>query len=81
MGRFFALVTSRVNIKQTGQCIFTLLYYMDTHLVGVDTHRNTKSTCQAKVSQFDDTIAVDEQILWLQVPVQHSAFVAEQDGL
>lgn len=45
--------------------------------MGVDPDRNTKSSGQAKVCQFDDALVVDQQVLWFQVPVKDTVTVAE----
>lgn len=37
--------------------------------------RNTESTREAEIRQFQFTIHIDQQILWLQVAMQHSVFV------
>lgn len=53
----------------------------DPYLVGVDPDRNTKGSSQAKVCQFDNALVVDQQILWFQVTMEHSATVTEVDAL
>ena len=49
--------------------------------MSVHAHRNTKSTGETEVSEFDDTLAVDEQVLRLQVPMENTTLVAEQNAL
>ncbi len=51
------------------------------HLVGVRSDGNPKRPSEAKVGQFDGSLLVDEKVLGLQVPVQHSTRVAEHDAL
>lgn len=48
-----------------------------SHLVGVDPDGNTKSPCQAKVCQFNNTLVVDEEVLRLEVPVKDTTTVTE----
>ena len=51
------------------------------YLVGVDTDGHAEGPRQAKVGQLDHTLVVDEQVLGLQVAVQHPPAVAEVDAL
>ena len=47
--------------------------------VGSDGH--TKCSSQSKVSEFDDTLCTDQEVLRLEVSVQHSVWVAELNAL
>jgi len=47
----------------------------------VDSDRDTESTCQTKVRQFDDATAVYQQVLRLQVTMYHAALMTEQNRL
>lgn len=49
--------------------------------MGVDPDGNTKGSSQTKVCQFDNALVVDQQILWFQVTMEHSATVTEVDAL
>mmetsp|Transcript_26799 Transcript_26799/g.62588 ORF Transcript_26799/g.62588 Transcript_26799/m.62588 type:complete len:228 (+) Transcript_26799:1004-1687(+) len=49
------------------------------HLVGVAAHRNAKSPRQTEIRQFELTRLVDQQILRLQISVQHTPVMAELD--
>lgn len=49
--------------------------------MGVHPDGNTKRPRKAKVGNLDDALVIDKQVLWLQVPVQHTPLVAEQDAL
>lgn len=49
--------------------------------MGVDPDRNTKGSSQTKVCQFDNALVVNQQILWFQVTMEHSATVTEVDAL
>lgn len=51
------------------------------YLMGVHPHRHAESPSQPKVSQFNDPLVVNEQVLGLQVSVQNSPAVTEQDTL
>lgn len=42
---------------------------------------DTKRPGKTKVSNLDDTLVIDKQVLGLQVTVQNTALVAEQDAL
>lgn len=42
---------------------------------------NSKSSCQPKISQFDYSCFINEQVLWLQVPVDDSVGVAKAHTL
>lgn len=45
--------------------------------MGVDPDWNTKGSCQAKISQLDDALVVDEEVLGLEVSVQDAPTVTE----
>lgn len=49
--------------------------------MSIDSDRNSKSPGQSKVSQFNDSFVVDQQILWLQIPMEDPPLVTEQNGL
>ena len=49
--------------------------------MGVGTHRNTKCPPETKISNFDGPLSVDEKVLGLQVTVDHSAHVHEDNSL
>lgn len=51
------------------------------YLMSIDSDRNSKSPGQSKVCQFNDSFVVDQQILWLQIPMEDPPLVTEQDGL
>mmetsp|Transcript_102923 Transcript_102923/g.320739 ORF Transcript_102923/g.320739 Transcript_102923/m.320739 type:complete len:253 (-) Transcript_102923:374-1132(-) len=46
------------------------------HLVGVTPHRNAEGTCQAKVGQLESSLPVDQEVLRLQIAVEHAVLVA-----
>lgn len=52
-----------------------------SYLVGVGAQGHAEGPGQAKVSQFDGTQLADEQVLWLQVPVDDPVGVAEIHSL
>lgn len=45
--------------------------------MGVDPHRDSKGSSQAKICQFDDTLVVNEEVLGLEVPVKDTTTVTE----
>lgn len=47
----------------------------------VDSNRNTKGPSQAKISQFDNSLVVDQEVLGFQVPVEDSTTMTEVDTL
>lgn len=49
--------------------------------MGVDSDRDAEGPSQAKVRQFNDSLVVNQEVLWLQVAVEDSATVAEQNAL
>lgn len=51
------------------------------YLMSVRAQRDSKSSCQSKISQLDCSCFVNEQVLWLQVPVHDSVRVAEAHTL
>lgn len=51
------------------------------YLVSVCPQGNSKSSCQTKISQLDGSCFIDEQVLWLQVPVDDSVRVAKAHTL
>lgn len=52
-----------------------------TYLMCVCTDRHAEGSCQAKVSKFDLTLGIDEEVLWLQVSMKDSVRVAESQAL
>lgn len=54
---------------------------MVSHLMGKDPDRNTRSSSQAKVCQFDNSLVVDQEVLGFQVPVEDSTTVTEVNAL
>ena len=48
--------------------------------MGVGTQRDAEGACEAKVGQLQVALAVDEQVLRLEVAVQHAAAVAVADA-
>ena len=46
------------------------------YLMCVSSEWNTKSSCQAEISQLQIPLFVNEQILWLQVPMKDPVTVA-----
>lgn len=53
----------------------------NTHLVRVGAHGHPEGASQAEVGQFDGAVGVDEQVLGLEVAVQHAVRVAEGQAL
>ena len=51
------------------------------HLMCVCSDGHPKRPGQPEVRQLDDPLHIDEQVLWLQVSVQHSVGVAEVDPI
>lgn len=51
------------------------------NLVGVDSHGNSKHSAKSEVSYLDDSILIDQEILRLQVAVEHSSAMAIQNSL
>ena len=49
--------------------------------MGVRTHWDAKGTGKAKVGELDVAVRVNQQVLRLQVAVQHTVRVAELDAL
>ena len=49
--------------------------------MSVNSDRNPKCSCQPKVCNLDGAILVDQQVSWLQVSVQDSSGVAENNAL
>jgi len=47
------------------------------YLVSVHAQGDSESSCQSKISQFDCSCFINEQVLRLQVPVDDSVHVAE----
>ena len=52
-----------------------------THLVCVCANGDAKGAGKTKVGQLDVALAIDEQVLWLEVTVQHTARVAKLNAL
>lgn len=44
--------------------------------MSVRAYRHTECTCQPEVCQFDITSPINQQVLRLQIPVQHAVHVA-----
>lgn len=51
------------------------------YLMSIDSDRNSKGPGQSKVSQFNDSFVVNQQILWLQITMEDPPLMTEQDGL
>ena len=51
------------------------------NFMSVNSDRNPKGSCQTKVCNLDGAILVDQQVGWLQVSVQDSSGMAENNGL
>lgn len=51
------------------------------HLMCVHPDGNAKCPSKAKVSYLDNALIIDKQVLWFQIPMQHTPLVAEQDAL
>lgn len=49
--------------------------------MSIDSDWDTKGSSQSKVSNLYNSLFINEQILWLEVPVQHTTLMAEQDAL
>ena len=47
--------------------------------MSVHSDRNGKCSGQTKVSQLNDSIAVNKQILWFEISVQNSPLMTEQN--
>ncbi len=47
----------------------------------VNANRDAKGACQSEIGQLDCSVLVDEQVLWLQVSVEHSSLVTEKHSL
>ena len=47
----------------------------------VDSDRDPKGTGQSKVRKFDDSVVVDQKVLWFQISVQNAATVTKADSL
>ena len=65
---------------------WTALYHCDRncfslYLVSVNPNGDAESTGESKISNLDGTILVDQQVLRLQITMQHTSLVAEQDSL
>ena len=52
-----------------------------TYLMSINSDWNAECSGQPEVRQFNDTLTVDEQVLGLEITVQHSPLVAKQDTL
>lgn len=48
--------------------------------MGVVTNGNSKCACQSKIRKLEGADSIDEQVLRLQVPVEHSVLVAVCDS-
>lgn len=46
------------------------------YLVGKVLHGDSEGTCQPEIGQLEDSLPVDEEVLGLQVPVQHLVLMA-----
>lgn len=51
------------------------------YLVRIRAQGNTEGSGKAEVTQFEVTLAANEQVLWLQVAVQNAVTVAIEDTL
>lgn len=49
--------------------------------MSIDSDRDTKGSGQSKISNLYNSLFINEQILWLEVPVQNTTLMAEQDAL
>lgn len=54
---------------------------LGTYLVSVGTQGNTKGSSQTKISQLEVTVAVDQQVLWLEISVQDAVAMAVANTL
>ena len=52
-----------------------------THLMSIWSHRDTNSSRQSEVRQFQISIFVNQQILWLQVAMENTMHVQEQRSI
>ena len=50
------------------------------NLVGVGANGDAKGACEAEISEFEVAIAVDEEVLGLQIAVEHAVGVAKCDA-
>ena len=46
----------------------------------IDSDGNAKRPRQPEISQLDDTLAVDEEILWFEIAMQDASLVTELDA-
>lgn len=53
----------------------------NTHLVSVSADRDPECAGETEISKLEDSIPVDEQVLWFQISVQHAMCMAERDSL
>ena len=53
----------------------------NSYLMGVGPYRNSKSPGKSKIGQFDVALSVNEEILRLEVSVQHPVAVAVRNTL
>lgn len=51
------------------------------YLVRVDADGDADGTSETEIGQFDRAVIVDQQVLRLQVAVEHSSLVTEADAL
>lgn len=51
------------------------------YLMCVDSNGHPKSTGQAKISQFYHPFVINKQVLWLQIAMQNSTTMTEQNPL
>ena len=49
------------------------------YLVCVCPNRNTNSSCQTKIRNFQNPIFIDKKIVWFKVPVKYSMGMAVLD--
>lgn len=69
------------SIRRQTSCLRRKLEPEDAHLMRIGSHRHTKCSGKPKVSQFYCSLGIDQQVLWFEVTVQHTMWVAEGKAL
>jgi len=54
---------------------------MPTYLVSVNSNRDAESSGKTEVSQLDDAVSVDQQVLRFHIAMQHTSRVTKCDAL
>lgn len=61
--------------------VVVLLREMLAYLVCVRSQWDTESSCETKISQLQVAVSINQQVLWLQVSVQHPVTVTISNSL